>query len=75
MVPDADASHGERLAAAEGTLRDMEARRQVMRERATRMLQRAAALEKEQQSWKSKGAAWIQTKVTQADSSHLQTLC
>ena len=52
MVPDADASHGERLAAAEGTLRDMEARRQVMRERATRMLQRAAALEKEQQSWK-----------------------
>ena len=52
VVPDADASHGERLAAAEGTLRDMEARRQVMRERATRMLQRAAALEKEQQSWK-----------------------
>ena len=51
-VPDESASHSERLVAAETTLRDMEARRAVMRERTAKMLERADAMEAEQKNWK-----------------------
>lgn len=51
-VPDESASHSERLVAAETTLRDMKARRAVMRERTAKMLERADAMEAEQKSWK-----------------------